>query len=98
LLAINAAKTLSLPHEKLLLKVKRVKSQTKMPGDAERHENVKGVFKALPAARGKRILLIDDIYTSGATISQAADVLLSAGAAEVIPCAVAAVPKKERKI
>jgi ComF family protein len=97
LLAKAAAKALSLPHEKLLIKVKRVKSQTKMPGDAERHINVKGVFKALPAARGKRIFLIDDIYTSGATLNQASGVLKSAGAAEVIPCAVAARENKEWK-
>jgi ComF family protein len=90
LLALNAAKRLGLPAEKLLVKARFVKSQTKMANDGARRRNVSGVFKARGQASGKRVLLIDDIYTSGATMREAAAVLTASGFAAVIPCAVAA--------
>ncbi len=51
----------------------------------ERADNVKGAFKAArPSAfQGKRILVIDDILTSGATAAEMASVLFAAGAQHV---------------
>lgn len=50
----------------------------------QRRENVNGVFKVNPeAARGRRILLIDDVATTGSTLSSAAEALMSAGAVQV---------------
>ncbi|MCL2002920.1 MAG: ComF family protein [Oscillospiraceae bacterium] len=89
LLALAVAGQLGLPAEKLLVKTRSVKSQTKMKDDAARRENVRGVFKAHGSARDKRVLLVDDIRTSGATMNEARATLLSAGAAKVYPCAVA---------
>jgi predicted amidophosphoribosyltransferase len=52
-----------------------------------RAQNVQGAFKVPEKAMGKvagaRILLIDDVLTSGATLNAAARVLLRAGAARV---------------
>jgi ComF family protein len=83
-LARVVAKQLSLPAEKLLRKKRNTKPQTKMSGDGARAANVQGAFTASPAARGKRILLIDDIYTSGATLSECRAILLAAGAGDVV--------------
>jgi predicted amidophosphoribosyltransferase len=61
-------------------------AQSTLPRN-ERLTNLKGAFAVAPfmAAhlRGKRILLIDDVMTSGATLNAAAQVLQQAGAAHV---------------
>ncbi|MFN3476411.1 MAG: ComF family protein, partial [Candidatus Methylomirabilales bacterium] len=50
-----------------------------------REENVRGAFAVIRPERiaGKRILLIDDVYTTGATVNECAKVLMKAGAQEV---------------
>jgi predicted amidophosphoribosyltransferase len=75
----------SLPSGRLLRRTRRVPRQTGLPV-AERRRNVRGVFEADGGAfRGTpaRVILVDDVYTTGATVSSAAGALLRAGAAEV---------------
>jgi ComF family protein len=93
-LARAVGERLSLPVERLLGKRRNVKSQTKMPGAAARRDNVRDVFKVLRSPGGKRVLLIDDIVTSGATAGECRKQLLSAGAASVAVCAAAVRQKK----
>ena len=52
---------------------------------AQRAENIRGVFKVIKPSkiRGKHILLVDDVMTSGATFSELRRVLMRAGAASV---------------
>jgi ComF family protein len=50
----------------------------------ERHDNVRGAFDADPkTVRGRRILLVDDVFTTGSTLASAARALLDAGANSV---------------
>lgn len=52
---------------------------------SQRRKNLKGAFTVAQASAiaGKTVLLIDDIYTSGATARECSRTLLAAGAAEV---------------
>jgi len=68
---------------KLLSRVKATKPQKDL-SDHKRHRNLINAFKVKgDDARGKRVLLIDDIYTTGATIDGCAKVLKESGAVKV---------------
>jgi ComF family protein len=68
----------------LLRRVKATRSQVGLSRE-QRVQNMQGAFRAAPAAlvQGRRIALVDDVLTSGATANAAARALLRAGAAQV---------------
>lgn len=86
LLARRVGELAGLPAERTLEKTRAtaVQSQT---GDGEaRKANVRGAYRALPGLdlAGKRVVLIDDVVTSGATLSECAAALRQAGAGSVV--------------
>lgn len=59
--------------------------QSGITAPEERRANVLGVYEAIaPNVWGRRILLIDDVFTTGATMAECARVLRESGAAEVV--------------
>ena len=74
----------NIPLEKIL--IRRVATPKLYQfGRAERQKILKGVFAAVKPLdlRGKNILIVDDIYTTGTTVSECAKVLKELGAAKI---------------
>lgn len=92
LLAKALGQELGMTPVALLKKVRNNPPQSGIAGEAQRRANVLGAYRVAgdPALSGKRILLLDDVITTGATAGEAARVLLTAGAGEVYCGAVAA--------
>jgi ComF family protein len=85
LLAKELGALMNLPvDETSLIREKYVLPQAKTTSVEERRANVAGVFSCKgDGLQGKRVLLIDDVATSGATMNACASVLKSAGALSV---------------
>jgi len=85
-LANQLSKYTGIPVLDLLERVKHTEKQSKRT-KKERLKQIKGNFNLnpffLPTIKAKHILLVDDIYTTGATIHECADRLLTAGAKKV---------------
>lgn len=81
---------LQVPYKELLRKCRNNAVQHELPLE-ERLENVKNVYRVKnpELITGKRILLLDDIMTSGATLGACCKILYEAGAQEVSCAAVA---------
>ena len=95
LLANAVGRELGMEPVPLLRKVRHNRPQSGISGEAERRANVLGAYRVLnrEAISGKRILLLDDILTTGATAGECARILLTNGAKEVHCAAVAAARK-----
>lgn len=95
LLARAVGKELGTAPVSTLKKVRHNRPQSGIADQAQRKANVLGAYRVKDprAVAGKRILLLDDILTTGATAGECARMLLTMGAKEVHCAAVAAARK-----
>lgn len=93
LLATAVAATLDIPLvTNALHRVKATPAQAKMRDRKERTANLLDAFAVAPnneTLRGKNIVLVDDVFTTGATIGEAVKILKIAGAKTIVALAVA---------
>ena len=92
LLAEAVSRELRISAVPMLKKVRHNRRQSGIRDEATRKANVLGAYRALhpEAIYGRRILLLDDILTTGATASECGRMLKNAGAKEVHCAAIAA--------
>ena len=85
LLAEEAANIWGVKAEAVLRKGRHTRAQSSLQDAALRKANVKGAYRVPhpERVRGRRFLLIDDVCTTGSTLSACADTLMAAGAASV---------------
>ena len=95
LLAKSLSEEVDIPWVRTLHKIVNNPPQSTIRGDAQRRANVLGAYRVADAnqIKDKKILLLDDVLTTGATAGECARMLLTAGAKEVALVTVAAVPR-----
>lgn len=76
-------KRFNLPVDSFLKRTKNTLQQARIKDKRERTSNLKNAFKVLGDVKGKNILLVDDVYTSGATMKECVKVLRKAGISKV---------------
>lgn len=97
ILARGLSRYIGIPVVKAINKTKNNLPQRTLDSK-QRKENVKGAFSVCTEIKGKSVLLVDDIITTGSTISECAGILYDAGASSVYGiCAADAEFDKERK-
>src|SRR6266446_2180504 len=91
LLSKPLAKRLGLPHKAVLLMRTRARPEKQILTLEERWESVRGAFATRPGSQvdNLRVLLLDDVLTTGATLDACARALLEAGAKSVVGLTVA---------
>ena len=98
LLARAVARILGRPHAQALSKLRNTRQQARLD-HAERARNLQGSIGVREDVRGRAVLLVDDVYTTGATMRVCAQALLDAGATVVygLTYAVAGTPPASRR-
>jgi ComF family protein len=93
LLAQEVAAGLNLPLGEILIKTKDTPAQARL-NRREREKNLQRAFGVVntDTIKGKTLLLIDDVFTTGATASATAELLRQGGAAEVLVLVLATTP------
>ncbi len=85
------ARRLGLPHKAVLLMRTRPRPDKQVLSLEERWESVRGAFATRPGSQvdNKRVLLVDDVMTTGATLDACARALLESGAKSVLGLTIA---------
>lgn len=91
LISKQLSKEIGVPEDSsLLVRVRNTGSQSLLP-KSSRHLNVKNAFRVNNAheVKGKKVLLVDDILTTGSTLNECSRVLKEAGARMVVGAVIA---------
>ena len=86
LLARRGGELSGLPAVPTLEKIRHTVAQSRIEDDSARLANVQRAYRLLPGVDlpGQTVVLVDDVVTTGATLSQCAALLRQAGAARVV--------------
>lgn len=86
LLAREVSVRLGVPLVRTIRKARRTRAQSGLSNADARSENVSGAYRPIEGLRldGKRVLLVDDVITTGATLENAAAALSRTGAKEIV--------------
>lgn len=76
-----------------LAQVRRVADQSGLSAD-ERMRNLAGALIAAPLVRGRQVVLVDDVITTGASLVEAARAVEAAGGVVLAAATVAATPRR----
>jgi competence protein ComFC len=97
LIAREVAKRLDLPLKPILLTRTKARPDKHILSFDERWRIVRGAFATRPGSQvdNKRVLLVDDVMTTGATLDACAKALLEAGAKSVIGLTIARAVRRE---
>lgn len=88
--SIKFAKALNLPISANLSKTRETQEQKIFQNRYNKRDNIAGAFDIKEAeVKGKRIILLDDIFDSGATIKEIGFMLTQKGAASIVPIVIA---------
>ncbi len=82
LLALELGKYLRIPTKSLLEKIVETEPMAKLSRE-DRLKNLKGAFKSIGKIHGKNIILVDDVITTGSTITLCCKELQAAGANKI---------------
>ena len=96
LLARRVGELAGIPVLDALEKIRDTETQSNLERPAQRRANVLGAYRVRTGAElsGKRLVLVDDVVTSGATLAECASCLRMAGAESVVALTFACAKKK----
>ena len=97
LMAKALSKELGIPAMRLIKKIRHTPAQSGIQGGAQRKANIANAYMVTNAdkIRGHNVLLVDDVLTTGATVSECAKTLATAGASKLYFAAVATSEKNK---
>lgn len=82
LLARKLAKSLEIPYSEPVRRRCYTQSQTLLSAE-QRKDNLRDAFRVRKSIRGKKIILVDDVFTTGSTVNEISKTLRAAGVAKI---------------